>query len=145
MRMNTFVGVAMAGLAALTVAGTGRADDAHKGHMEACAKVCSECMVECEKNAHHCFTLVEAGKKEHAKAMHLSADCAEFCTLSAKLSARHSPLAAAACEACAKACDACAAECEKFPDMPEMKACAAKCKECSASCKEMVKMMGEKK
>jgi hypothetical protein len=121
---------AFAALAALTgwAVPSARADH-HTKHFEDCAKVCAECQV-------------EAGTKEHAKAMHLSVDCAEFCALSAKLTARKSELAVAACEACAKACDACAAECEKFPDMPEMKACAAKCKECAKSCREMVKMVG---
>ena len=134
---------AFAALATLTgwAVPSARADH-HTKHFEDCAKVCAECQVECDKNFHHCFKLVEAGKKEHAKAMHLSVDCAEFCALAAKLTARQSELAVPACEACAKACDACAAECDKFPDMPEMKACAAKCKECAKSCREMVKMVG---
>ena len=142
MRTNLLLGVAVA---VVGLAGSARADDHHKKHFEDCAKVCAECQVECEKNFHHCFKMVEGGKKEHAKAMHLSVDCAEFCTLSAKLTARQSDLSVPACEACAKACDACAAECEKYPDMPEMKACAAKCRECAKSCREMVKMVGEKK
>lgn len=119
------------------------ADD-HAKHFAECAKVCADCQVACEMNFHHCFKLVEGGKKEHAKAMHLSVDCAEFCTTSAKLTGRHSELAATACEACAKACDACAAECEKAADMPEMKACAEACKKCAASCREMAKMAGHK-
>lgn len=142
MSLQRLTGLAAAAGVVLFASGPGRADDHHKAHFEACAKVCAECQVECEKNFHHCFKLVEAGKKEHAKAMHLSVDCAEFCTVSAKLTARQSPLAGAACEACAKACDACASECDKFPDMPEMKACAAKCRECAKSCREMVKMVG---
>lgn len=114
----------------------------HAKHFDECAKVCADCQVACDKNFHHCFKLVEGGKKEHAKAMHLSVDCGELCAVSAKLTARKSELAGASCEACAKACEACAAECEKFKDMPEMKACAEACKKCAASCREMVKMSG---
>ena len=128
-----------------------RADDkpaapavGHEKHFDECAKVCADCQVACEKNFHHCFKMVEGGKKEHAKAMHLSVDCAEFCAVSAKLTARKSDLAGPACEACAKACDVCAAECDKFPDMPEMKACSDACKKCAASCREMAKMVGHK-
>ena len=125
-----------------------RADDkpaaAHEKHFDECAKVCADCQVACEKCFHACTKMVEGGKKEHVKLMHLSVDCAEFCTLSAKLTARRSELAVTACEASAKASDACAAECEKFPDMPEMKACAESCKKCAASCREMVKMAGHK-
>lgn len=135
---------AFAALATLTggAAPSARADDHHKKHFEACAQVCADCQVECDKTFHHCFKLVEAGKKEHAKAAHLTVDCAEFCALAAKLTARQSELAVPACEACAKACDACAAECDKFAAMPEMKACAAKCRECAKSCRDMVQMVG---
>ena len=138
---------AFAALATLTgwAVPSARADDHHKAHFEACAKVCSECQVECEKNFHHCFKMVEAGKKEHARAMHLSVDCAEFCTLSAKLTARQSGLAVPACGACVKACNARAAEYDKYPDVPEMKACATKCMECAKACLEMMMMAAEKK
>ena len=132
------------GWAVLSARADDKPADAPAKHFDECAKVCADCQVACEKNFHHCFKMVEGGKKEHAKAMHLSVDCAEFCTIAAKLSARKSELAVTACEACAKACDACAAECAKFPDMPEMKACAEACKKCAASCREMVKMAGHK-
>ena len=145
MSLHRLIGLTAAAVLTLSAPGVGRADDHHKKHFEDCAKICADCQVECEKNFHHCFKLVEAGKKEHAKAAHLSADCASFCTLSAKLTARQSELAVPACEACAKACDACAAECEKYPDMPEMKACAAKCRECAKSCRDMVHMVGHDK
>lgn len=128
----------LGGLAVVPV----QADDKDKTHTamyEQCANTCADCQVICDKNFHHCFMLVASGKKDHAKAAHLSVDCAEFCALAAKITARQSPLAGPACEACAKACDACAAECEKFSNIPEMKACAESCKKCAASCREMVK------
>lgn len=132
------------GWTALSARADDKADADHAKRFDECAKVCADCQVACDKTFHHCFTLVEGGKKEHATAMHLSVDCAEFCALSAKLTARHSSLAGPACEACAKACDACAAECEKFATVPEMKACAESCKKCAASCREMAKMAGHK-
>ena len=136
------IGAATAGV----VVGTGeaRAHDEHDGHFEACAKACGKCQIECDKNFHHCYSLVEGGKKEHAKLMHLSVDCAELCGVAGKLTARQSVLAAVACEACAKACEMCAAECEKFPDSKEMQACAKECRDCAKSCKEMMKMAGHK-
>ena len=109
-----------------------------------CAKMCVDCMVACEAMTHHCGGLAQAGGKEHVKPMQLAADCAEFCTLSAKLTARRSDLSPAACEACAAACDRCAAECALFPDVPTMKACGESCKACAASCREMVKMVAQK-
>ena len=129
----------LSGLAVVPVQADEKHDKAHAAMFEQCAKICGDCQVACDKNFHHCFTMVESGNKNHAKAAHLSVDCAEFCALSAKLTARHSELAGPACEACAKACDACAAECEKFTNISEMKACAESCKKCAASCREMVK------
>jgi hypothetical protein len=142
---------AATGWAALSPRAAARPDDKpaaatpagdHHAMYEACAKVCADCMLVCEKTAHHCGELVAAGQKEHAKPAMLAADCAEFCALSAKLTARHSDLCPVACEACAKAADTCAAACEKFPDVPEMKACVESCKKCAASCREMAKMHG---
>ena len=152
MKKNTFAALAvaiagLAGMAVVTRAAPVEAQDktdAHHTMYAACAKVCADCMLECEKTVHHCTELVAAGKKDHVKPMQLAADCAEFCALSAKLTGRHSDLAPAACEACAKACDMCAAACDKFQDMPEMKACAESCKKCAASCREMAKMAGHK-
>lgn len=81
------------------------------------------------------------GKKEHAKALRLVADCAKFCGLSASLIANQSPLMTYACAACAEACNACAKECDKF-DSAEMKACAKACRNCETTCRAMVKAMG---
>lgn len=121
-----------------------KAVDAHHAMYASCAKICAECMLECEMMVHHCCELVTSGKKEHAKPASVAADCAELCAVSAKLTARHSDMAPAACEACAKACDMCRTECEKFPDMPEMKACAEVCKKCATACREMSKMSHHK-
>ncbi len=151
MRKSLFVALmAFAGLSSLTAlaalptpqppAAPAAAPDKHHAMYAECAKVCADCMLTCETTAHHCAELAMAGKKEHGKAMGIAADCAEFCALSAKLTARHSDLAGTACEACAKACDACGAECAKFADAPEMKACVESCKKCAASCREMAKV-----
>ena len=139
------LGATAAGLAAVT-GRTVLAQDAHTKHAgghsgvhEDCLRACSDCLVDCNKTAHHCFELVAAGKKEHAKALHLTVDCEEFCGMSLKLVARSSPLISTACEACAKACDECAAECEKFSTDPQMQACAKSCRDCAKSCRVMVK------
>ena len=148
MRKSTFVAlIAFASLSTLTSLAAlptpqtpAAAPDKHHAMYAECAKICANCMLTCEATVHHCAELAMDGKKDHVKPMAIAADCAEFCALSAKLTARHSDLAPAACEACAKACDACGAECAKFADMPEMKACVESCKKCAASCREMAKM-----
>jgi hypothetical protein len=113
-------------------------DHAHE-HMMKCAKACLDCQKDCDSCFHHCAHLLADGKKDHAKTMHLCVDCAELCSTAGKLSARNSPLAVTACEACAKACDQCAAACEKFPDDAHMKMCAKSCRDCAKECREMVK------
>jgi uncharacterized protein YukE len=138
------LGASAAGLVAMT-GSTARAQ--HEGHHhrdkvhEDCLKACEACERSCNETFHLCYTQVAQGMKEHAKALHLVADCAKFCDLSADLIANQSPLMAHACAACAEACKACATECDKF-DSPEMKACAKSCRECEQTCRAMVKAMG---
>jgi hypothetical protein len=112
--------------------------DAHHEHFVKCAKACADCQVSCDSCFHHCAALVATGKKEHVKTMHACADCAEYCALAAKLSARQSPFAATACEGCARTCDECAKECEKFKDDKHMADCAKSCRDCAKSCRTMI-------
>ena len=118
----------------------------HEGHHrdevhEDCLKACESCERTCNETFHHCYTKVAEGKKEHAKALHLVADCARFCDLSADLIASQSPLMVHDCLACAEACKACATECDRF-DSAEMKSCVKACRDCETTCQEMVKAMG---
>ncbi len=105
-------------------------------------KVIGECAKACNEAAHHCLKkLAEDStqhREHHAKAHELTMDCQAFCTLTASLAARSSPLAHYAHQACAEACRCCADECEKGQG-EVMKACAQKCRECERICKTMGK------
>lgn len=139
------LGVTAAGLAALPT-GVARAEqgaDAHHEQMMKCAKACADCQISCDMCFHHCAELLTKGTKEHAKTMHLCVDCAECCSTAARLAARHSPLAAAACECCAKCNDECAAACEKFKDDKHMAMCAKSCRDCAKACREMIKHLAK--
>jgi len=138
------LGAGAAGLAALSTAPASAQE--HAGHHhdqvhEDCLKACSDCAKTCDETFHHCYLQVSEGKKEHAKALHLVSDCAGFCSLSACMIAKHSPLMVHSCAACAEACKATAAECENF-DSPEMKSAVQKLRKCESSCRDMVKAMG---
>jgi len=139
--MLSVIGAGSAGLLAFTGEVTAAPAGRHlnKAHEE-CLEACTECAESCQSTFRHCFKLVGEGHKEHAKAARLTLDCAEFCTLSAKMIARMSPLMVHSCEACAKVCKKCGDECAKF-DSPEMKECAKACRKCEMSCLEMVKSM----
>jgi hypothetical protein len=133
------VSMAIVGLAALNgIRAMAQQPDAHHEHFAKCAKACADCQVTCDSCFHHCATLVTNGKKEHAKAMHSCVDCADYCALAAKMSARHSPYSATACDGCAKACDDCAKECEKFKDDKHMADCAKSCRDCASACRTMI-------
>jgi hypothetical protein len=114
-----------------------RLDDVH----ETCLANCQTCKRECDEVFHHCSSALAEGKKEYAKALHLVADCAGFCNLSATLIARRSPLMAQSCAACTAACQVCGAECDKL-NTPAMKECALACHRCEEACRAMVKAMG---
>jgi hypothetical protein len=140
------LGVGAAGLAALS-AGEARAQHEHEhAHQhdkvhEDCLKACSDCAKTCDETFHHCYMMVAEGKREHAKPLHLVSDCAGFCSLSACMIAKHSPLMVHSCAACAEACKATAAEVEKF-DSREMKEAARALHDCERSCRAMVAAMG---
>lgn len=111
-------------------------------HFQKCAKLCADCMTQCEANFRHCADLVADGRKDHARAMHLSNDCAELCAMAARLAARMSPLAFPTAEACAKACDSCATECEKHTSEEQMRTCAQACRDCAKECRTMISHIG---
>src|SRR4030095_10111947 len=107
---------------------------AHHEQMMACAQACASCQLECDSGLAHCKHLVIEGKKEHAPTVNSCADCAAFCSLAARLTARQSPHSALACEACAKMCDEGAAACEKHPHDEHMAKCAKECRACAKAC-----------
>jgi len=150
MRRREMLGTLGAGAAAFSAL-SARADDKPKGHDHSammtkahteCLEACGDCAKTCDMTFHHCVKEVAAGKGEHAKALQLVADCAGFCSLSACMIAKSSPLMGYSCMACAEACKTTAAEVTKF-DQPEMKKAVAALKRCEDSCLAMVKDMGE--
>jgi len=113
---------------------------AHDRIHKECLDACGDCARACDEAFHHCYMEVAEGKREHARSLHLVSDCAGFCSLSACLIAKHSPLMAHSCESCARACADTMAETSKF-DSPEMKAVTKALKHCEATCKAMVEAM----
>ncbi|MBX9580386.1 MAG: four-helix bundle copper-binding protein [Gemmataceae bacterium] len=136
--MPLFGPVSFAAVVAAGLGGNASADPPHAAHFAHCARVCADCLVVCDTCQKHCLDLLGQGKKEHARSAQMCGDCRELYQVASALSARHSPLAGYACEACAKTCDDCAAECDKFKDQKMMADCAAKCRERAKACRDMV-------
>jgi hypothetical protein len=133
------LGVLSAGAAGLAVLGgaSARADEGHEhdGHI----KTLNECAKVCNEASHHCLGEVKKGgphAEHHAKAHEAAMDCQAFCTLTAALMARSSPMAKYAHAACADACRDCAAACEGHQDAI-MKECVQACHDCEKVCRPM--------
>ncbi len=141
------LGAGAVGLGTLATGGALAAPADHEGHEghddkahADCLKACGDCAIVCDKTFAHCYTEVAAGKKEHAKSLRLVSDCAGFCSLSACMIAKKSPLMVYSCMSCAEACKDTAAEVGKF-DSPEMQMAVKTLKACEASCRAMVASM----
>lgn len=141
------VGTGAAGLALLTNRSEAGDDKDHHaaGHstnmLKECAEACGHCEAACNEAFHHCISQAGTGKAEHARMAQMVIDCAAFCTLSAAMIARHSPLMVDSCRACEEACRKCAQECASASH-DVMKSCVESCKKCAESCHNMVKAMG---
>jgi hypothetical protein len=102
---------------------------------ETCIKACQDCAAECE----HCVTacLSEDDIKMMARCIELDRDCADICSLAAKLMARGSEFAQKFCALCAEVCQACGDECNKHAQMDHCKRCADACYRCAEECRKM--------
>ena len=109
--------------------------DAHLALMNKCANICNEA-------AHHCLVQLktsDSSGEHHAKSHTAAIDCQAFCTLTAALMARHSPMSKYAHAACADACRDCAAACEGHAAADKIMAeCVQVCRECEKACRKMV-------
>ncbi len=141
MQRRELLGVLGAGAAGLIAVPGADAKGAKMDHVhEVCLKACSDCVKVCDDTFYQSYLELAEGKRNFAKALQLTSDCAAFCGLASSMIAKHSPLVVLSCHACAEACKACSEECDKF-DSPEMKACVKACRYCEKTCDEMVHAM----
>jgi hypothetical protein len=106
----------------------------------ALVQAAAECAFTCTTCADAC--LEEDDPAELRRCIRLNLDCAEICTLTAKLIARPGPqdpdLLRTQLVACATACRACAAECEAHAEhMEHCRICAESCNACAEACDRM--------
>jgi hypothetical protein len=95
------VGVMGAGAVGLVGAAGREARAQHPHHHDKvhgdCLKACNECAGVCSETFHDSLENLNDGHKEHARLTALTLDCQEFCTLTAELMGRESPLIGLAC------------------------------------------------
>ncbi len=92
-----------------------------------------DCAIACERCATAC--LEEDDVKMMAQCVKLDRDCADICTLAARLLQRESPLALQYLLLCEEACRTCADECSKH-DNDHCAYCAQQCLACAQACHE---------
>ena len=139
------LGTTAAGLVVVTGGLLGAERQGGHHHSEAhedCIRACQACSRSCNETFLYCYEQVAQGKKEHAKALHLVADCAKFCNLASDLVANGSPLMALFLRRAApRRARRGAAERDKF-GAAEMKDCAKVCHACEKTCRAMARSMG---
>lgn len=100
-----------------------------------CSTTCSQCADAC---------LAEPGlSHELARCIAMDLDCADICSVTARVVARQSEhpghLTRAQLEACAVACTSCADECDHHrPHLAHCRICAETCRRCEAACRELL-------
>ena len=106
---------------------------AHHQHKELLT-VLNECIAACNHCAFACLS--EPDVTPMAACIKSDLDCADICTLVAKLVARGSEHAKHLMNECIEVCEACAAECEKHAHhMDHCKECAEACRKCAEACR----------
>jgi uncharacterized membrane protein len=106
----------------------------------ALVQAAAECTFTCTTCADAC--LEEDDPAEQRVCIRLCLDCAEICSVTAKLIARpgaqDQSLLRAQLDACATACRACADECDEHADhMEHCRICAEACRACADACDRM--------
>lgn len=147
MDRRNLLGVLGAGAVGIVATGESVARADHEHPHDEHIKTIGECAKFCNEAAHHCLEQLSKGgphAEHHARSHELTMDCQAFCTLTAALMARSSPLASYAHQACADACRDCAAECEKGQG-EIMTECAKACRECEKTCRQMARSGSERK
>ncbi|HYF03437.1 MAG TPA: four-helix bundle copper-binding protein [Patescibacteria group bacterium] len=89
------------------------------------------CALECENCASEC--LGEDHVQMMARCISLDRDCADICTLAARLLQRNSEVAHEFLLICEKICRICAEECEKH-EHSHCQRCAEACRKCAEAC-----------
>jgi hypothetical protein len=144
-RIIVSVGMLAALAFALPTGSTAPPEPKHHEGIDACARACAHCMLECESCARHCADMIVKGEKKHEKTLGTCADCGDLCAVAGKIVARKGPFMVTACEACAKACEDCGKACAEFASDEHMQKCAKACRDCAKACRDMIKHAGHER
>ncbi len=100
-------------------------------NMKECIDACLACAIACENCATACLN--EHDVQMMKNCILIDRDCADVCSLTARLLARESKHGEHLAKECREICLACAAECDKH-DNDHCKKCAEACRKCAEAC-----------
>lgn len=113
----------------------------HSGHdHSALIQKLLDCVVKCEACASACLHEEHVGMMIHC--IELDRDCADVCTLTAKLLERNSEIAHKILVICAEICQRCADECKSHAH-EHCLACASACEDCAQACNQHINTVGQ--
>ena len=99
-------------------------------HAMFCASICTSCADAC---------LAEDDPKMMRQCIRFNLDCADVCTMTARVAARRTAsdeaLIQSALRLCIESCERCAEECAKH-DNDHCRRCAEMCRECAEDCRK---------
>ena len=104
--------------------------------IQKCIEACLKAMVACEHCSAH--DLMDEGEnaEQMKRCIRINRDCADVCSLTARLLARHSEHGMHLMKECMELCEKCAQECEQH-EHQHCKECAAACRACLEECRKM--------
>ncbi len=111
---------------------------AHKENHDLLAAL-NDCIAACHHCAYAC--LDEPDVKMMVACIKTDLDCAEVCSLIARLTARGTVHAKDFFDDCIRICEACAEECDKHAQhMEHCRECAEACRKCAAACRTAARL-----
>ena len=112
-----------------------------------CIDECLSCAQACTACADACLSESDDQVPMLRKCIRSNDDCADICSITARLVSRHTGYDAnitrSIVQACATVCRSCGDECERHADMHEhCRVCADACRRCERACQELINTLG---
>jgi Domain of Unknown Function (DUF326) len=112
-----------------------------------CIEECLSCAQACTACADSCLAESDDQLAMLRKCIRTDEDCADICTVTARVLSRHTGYDAdvtrTVLHACATVCGSCAGECEQHASHHEhCRVCAEVCRRCEQACRELISALG---
>lgn len=104
--------------------------NSQQGSLQSKIEACKNCAAACENCIANCLEQTD----QNSRCLKLDRDCADICTLNAKMMERGSEFSDQISALCSQVCQACGDECAKNPEDQDCKRCSEACYRCVEEC-----------